>query len=203
MKFRLLFRAVLVLVLPSAIFAQPSINEKCSALQNTVILVIRHAEKPETGSGLSAEGEARAQAYVQYFKNFKVNDQSATPDYLFAAADSKASRRPGLTLEPVGKALGLVIDSRFKNKNFQQLAEEIQSKPHGKVILIAWHHSEIPPLLQALGATPKEVLPKSKWPDAVFGWVIQLRYDADGRLVETKRINEQLLPDDSNRHSEK
>ena len=33
----------------------------------------------------------------------------------------------------------------------------------------------------------------------VFGWVIELRYDANGRLAETRRINENLLPDDSDK----
>ena len=197
MKFKQFFCSLLALAIATASFAQTPATEKFSALSNAVILVIRHAEKPESGSGLSAEGEARAQAYIQYFKNFKLNDQPAIPDHLFAAADSKASRRSRLTLEPTGKALGLTVDSRFKNKNFQELASEIQAKPHGKVILIAWHHGEIPELLQALGATPKDVLPKSKWPDAVFGWLIQLRYDADGHLIETKLINENLQPGDA------
>jgi hypothetical protein len=194
MKFKWFFCGLLALALATASFAQTSTNEYCSALSNAVILVIRHAEKPETGSGLSAEGEARAQVYVQYFKDFKINGQPATPDSLFAAADSKESHRSRLTLEPTGKALGLVIDSRFKNKKSQELVNEIKARPHGKVLLIAWHHGEIPELLQALGATPKAVLPKGKWPDAVFDWLIQLRFDTDGRLLETKRIKEDLLP---------
>jgi hypothetical protein len=57
--------------------------------------------------------------------------------------------------------------------------------------------------LGALGADPKQVIPNGKWPQEVFGWVIQLRYDADGRLAEAKRINENLMPDDSVKHSEK
>ena len=51
-------------------------------------------------------------------------------------------------------------------------------------------------LLRALGADPNQVIPKSKWPDDVFGWLIQLRYDSAGNLIEAKRINEHLLPDD-------
>ena len=95
------------------------------------------------------------------------------------------------------KALGLAIDSWFAAKDFQKLADEIKSKPHGKAILIAWHHGDIPQLLGALGSDPNQVIPKAKWPEDVFGWVIQLRYDAGGRLVEAKRINEHLMPDDS------
>jgi broad specificity phosphatase PhoE len=196
MKFKLLFCGLLALAIPTAIPSEPPHAGNSSALTNAVILVIRHAEKPDDGYGLSAAGEARANAYVNYFKNFKIDGQPLKLDYLFAAADSKESHRPRLTIEPAGKALGLVIDSRFKDKNFQELADEIRSKPHGKAILIAWHHGQIPSLLRALGADPNQVIPKSKWPDDVFGWLIQLRYDSDGRLIEAKRINEHLLPDD-------
>ena len=196
MKFRLLFCGLLALAIPTAIPSEPPHAGNVSALTNAVILVIRHAEKPDDGYGLSAAGETRANAYINYFKNFKIDGQPLKLDYLFAADDSKESHRPRLTLEPTAKALGLAIDSRFKDKHFQELADEIRSKPHGKAILIAWHHGQIPSLLRALGADPNQVIPKSKWPDDVFGWLIQLRYDFAGNLIETKRINEHLLPND-------
>src|SRR5271154_139108 len=200
MKFKLLLCGFLVLAISTTIFAKPY-AAKSSALQKTVILIIRHAEKPDDGSGLSAAGAARSKAYVNYFKNFTIDGQPLKLDYIFAAADSKDSQRPRLTVEPTSRTLGIAIDSRFKDKNFQELAEEIQSKPHGKTILISWHHEEIPSLLDALGADATQVIPKAKWPGNVFGWLIELRYDFDGRLIETKRINENLLPEDSNKHS--
>jgi hypothetical protein len=203
MKFKLFLCGLLALAISTAIFAKPPADEKISALKNAVILIIRHAEKPDSGSGLSAEGEARAKAYVNYFKNFTVDGQPLKLDYIFAAADSKESRRPRLTIEPVSKAFGLAIDSRFKDQEVQGLANEIRFKPHGQAILVAWHHGEIPALLRALNTDPGQAIPKTKWPEDVFGWVIKLRYDADGRLVETKRINEKLRPDDLNRHAEK
>jgi broad specificity phosphatase PhoE len=203
-KFKLLVCGLLALAIPAAIFAKEH-GEKSSALQNAVILIIRHAEKPDSGSGLSAYGEVRAKAYVNYFKNFTntVDGQPLKINYIFAAADSKESQRPRLTIEPASKALGLAIDSRFADKNFPALANEIQSRPHGHAILISWHHGEIPALVRALGAVPETVIPKAKWPEDVFGWVIELRYDAAGRLVKAERINEKLLPDDLTRHAEK
>jgi hypothetical protein len=190
MKLNLLFCGLLALAISTAILAEPPHAGKSGALKNTVILIIRHAEKPDDGYGLSADGEARANAYVNYFKNFTIDGQPLKLDHLFAAADSKASHRPRLTIEPTSKALGLAIDSRFKDKNFQELADEIRSKPHGNAILIAWHHEKIPTLMCALGADPNQVIPNAKWPDDVFGWLIQLRYDSGGHLIETKRINE-------------
>ena len=82
------------------------------------------------------------------------------------------------------------------------LADEIQAKPHGKAILICWHHGAIPELLDALGADAAHVLPKEKWPDDVFGWMIQLRYDENGKLIQAKCINENLMPEDSKKHEE-
>ncbi|MCK9603410.1 MAG: hypothetical protein M0R66_03545, partial [Candidatus Omnitrophica bacterium] len=121
------------------------------ALKNAVILIIRHAEKPASGVELSPEGEKRAEAYVGYFQKFTIDGKPVKLDYLFAGADTKDSHRPRLTIEPLSKALGLSIDTRFQNNKFSELAHEIQSRPHGKNILICWRHGEIPNLLSALG----------------------------------------------------
>ena len=173
------------------------------ALKNAIILVIRHAEKPDSGPGLSPPGEQRAQLYVDYFKKFTLDSTPLKIDSIFAAADSKASSRPRLTIEPTAKALSLTIDNRFKDKEFKELADELRSKPHGHVILVAWHHGEIPELVHALGADSAKLILDDKWPSDVFGWVIALRYDEKGQLVDAKRINENLLPDDSDKKASK
>jgi hypothetical protein len=202
-KFNALVCGFLALATPQVMRAESGNDGKCSALENAVILVIRHAEKPESGPGLSAQGEARAKAYVNYFKSFRIDSQLLKLETIFAAADSKASHRPRLTVEPTAQAFNLAIDSRFKHEDYQEMVDEIRGQPHGKAMLIAWHRGEIPQLLRALGADPKQLLPKAKWAEEVFGWVIQLRYGADGRLVEAKRINEHLLPDDTETDVEK
>jgi len=178
------------------LMVSPVLAQDSSGLKDTVVLIIRHAEKPESGDGLTPAGEERAKAYVGYFKSYTVDTKPVTIDYLFAAADSKGSRRPRLTLTPLSKATGMAIDQRFTDKEFQKLANELRAKPHGGNVLICWHHGEIPGLLRALGAKPEELLPKGKWPDDIFGWVIQLRYDEKGQLVEAKCIKENLMPDD-------
>ncbi len=166
-------------------------------LKNAVVLIIRHAEKPDKGDGLSPAGQNRAAAYVGYFENFTVDSTPFKPDYLFAAADSKASRRPRLTLEPFSQAVGLPIDTRFPETKNKELVAAIRKKPPGKQYLLCWHHEEIPQLLSAFGANPGQLIGSSKWPDNVFDWVIQLRYDSHGRLTEARRINEGLMPGDS------
>ncbi len=179
-------------------------NEKTSkgdfnALKNTVILIIRHAEKPASGVELSPEGEKRAGAYVGYFQKFTIDGKPVKLDYLFATADSAKSHRPRLTITPLSKALGIKIDHRFKDDDFSELAREIQNHPHGRNILICWHHGKIPALLNALGADPKQLLPNGKWPEDVFGWLIQLRYDENGKLFQSRCIDEDLMPGDSSK----
>jgi broad specificity phosphatase PhoE len=187
MKITLLFCGLLAVGIATAIFAGPPQAAKSGALSNAVILIIRHAEKPTSGDQLSAAGNARAQAYPNFFKNFTLDGQPLKLDYLFASADSKVSQRARLTIEPTSKMLGLAIDCQFADAKFQELADEIRAKPHGQNILICWHHGEIPQLVRALGADPGRLFPKGKWPDEVFNWVVELRYDSNGHLTKASR----------------
>lgn len=193
--------ALLASMLSAPVFAGQSQTEKssgCPSLTDATILIIRHAEKPGSGDELSPAGVQRADSYAQYFQNFRVDTKPLKLDHLFATADSKGSHRPRLTLEPLAKTLGLKVDCRFKNKNARDLADEIQSHDHGKAILICWHHGQIPEVVSALGADPGKLLPGGKWPDNQFAWVLELRYDHDGRLIsgESRRVNENLMPGD-------
>jgi hypothetical protein len=167
-------------------------------LSGATVLIIRHAEKPMIGSGLSPEGQARAEAYVKYFQKLRQGAERLTPDYIVAADDSEHSQRSRLTVEPLAKSLGLKPDLRFQAKRPQELVESIRSSQHGKVILVCWHHREIPELLARLGADPEALLPEGEWPAQQFGWMLRLSFDESGRLIpnRTKRIKEHLMPDD-------
>jgi hypothetical protein len=167
--------------------------------KNSVILIIRHAENPADGHGLSPRGEERAKAYKNYFQNFTVDGTRREPEAVLVAADSKQSHRPRLTVEPFTKAAKLPIDGSFGNKQPADLAAELRANHQGKVILICWHHGQIPDLLRALGAAPETLLPNGKWPRNVYDWVIMATFDENGRLIpeRTKRISEHLLQGDS------
>jgi len=115
---------VLVAVGVLATFFMDSSNaENTPALSNATVLIIRHAEEPSKGDGLSSRGTERAQGYVEYFKNFTIDGKPLKIDYLFAASDSSNSKRPRLTLEPLAQALGIPIDRQFKSKDFLKLAQ--------------------------------------------------------------------------------
>ena len=167
--------------------------------KNSVLLIIRHAEDPPSGHGLSPPGEERAKAYINYFLNFTVDSKRLEPNAVVVAADSKQSHRPRLTVEPFAKAAKLPIDNRFANKQPADLATELRANYQGKVILICWHHGQIPALLRALGASPETLLPNGKWTKTVYDWVIMVSFDENGRVIpeSTKRISEHLLPGDS------
>jgi hypothetical protein len=167
--------------------------------KDAVVLIVRHAEDGGTGHDLAPRGHERAEAYKNYFLNFTVDSKRLEPDVVLAAKDSKKSHRPRLTVEPFAKAAKLPIDTRFGNNQSTELAADLRANHQGKVILICWRHGNIPALLRALGAKPKDLLPGGKWPDSVYDWVIPLSYDQDGRLIPTsaRRINEHLMPGDS------
>jgi hypothetical protein len=167
--------------------------------KNAVVLIIRHAEDGGIGRDLAPRGHERAEAYKNYFLNFTVDSKRLEPDAIFAAKDSKQSHRPRLTVEPFAKAAKLRIDARFGNNRSTELAADLRANHQKKVILICWRHPYIPALLRALGAKPEDFLPKGKWPDSVYDWVILLSYDQEGRLIpgSTRRINEHLMPGDS------
>jgi hypothetical protein len=156
-----------------------------NGLCNVDILLIRHAEKPESGPGLSPVGVARADAYVKYFQGLSIGSRVLTPDCLIAAADSDQSSRPRLTLEPLGKALKLPINDHYGASQVETLGEDLRATPHGACILICWRHGGMPRLLAALGAKPSAFLPGDTWPEEEYGWIIHLRYDSEGRLVRS------------------
>ena len=169
----------------------------CAAAQTTgpkggTLLLIRHAEKPDDGDGLTPDGEARAQAYIKYFGSFQFHAEPVKIDEIYASHDSKHSRRPRLTTEPLAKALGLPLNTTYKDKDYAELVTALQARPAGKNILICWHHGVMPELLRALGADPATVLPGGRWPENQYDWLIVLRYDQDGHLKEAQRVEEGL-----------
>lgn len=82
------------------------------------------------------------------------------PDFLFATANSVASKRPRQTVTPISAALGLPINHDYGDgkKDIDALAEHLRTARYaGTTVLICWHHGTIQELavaLNATGATP-------------------------------------------------
>ena len=154
------------------------------------ILILRHAEKPdsETDPNLTAKGYARAAAIVQFFAS-----SFETPDYIFAAKVSKNSDRSVETLTPLATALHMPLNSKVADEDYLALAQDLLTNPKydGKLIIICWHHGNIPALAKALGSTDH---PKS-WPDRVFNRVWRIQYGENGPTLAN--LPQQLLFGDS------
>src|SRR3954463_10440888 len=102
--FRFLFISILI-AFSSAVAENATVGPK-----GAVLLIIRHAEKLDTGTGLSPAGQQRAQAYARYFKDLSVDGKPMSPQAVYAAKDSQQSQRPRLTVEPFAHAAGLSIN---------------------------------------------------------------------------------------------
>lgn len=161
-------------------------------LANNTLLVIRHAEKPASGSALNDQGKRRAELYARYFEPFREDGLNLRVDALYAGADSESSYRPRLTLEPLSKATGLSVDTRIGTKEPEKLVQQLREEKHGTHPLIAWRHGQIPALLRSLGASPEKLLPDGTWPDSVYDWVIVLHFDEAGHLKQQQRLQETL-----------
>ena len=161
-------------------------------LAGNTVLIVRHAEKPETGRELTAAGEARARAYASYFEPFHEGDVTVKVDALYAGADSEGSVRPRLTLEPLSRATGLALNTSVGTKEPEKLVSLLKGEAHPAHPLIAWRHGQIPALLAAFGARG-DLIPGGKWPDATYDWVVVLRFDETGKLVEQKVVKEGLV----------
>jgi broad specificity phosphatase PhoE len=157
------------------------------------ILLIRHAEKLTDGQiDLSPTGFERARLLPKVF-GLGLRPDVPTPQVLFATHISAHSNRPVQTVTPLAEALHLPINDSFRNEDYRALAATLLSgKYAGKVVLVVWHHGEIPQLAVALGAKP----PYSPWPDQQYDRIWRIDY-TNGK-VTLHDLPYSLLPGDSN-----
>jgi hypothetical protein len=141
------------------------------------ILIIRHGEEPKDGPHLDDTGRARAKALVGLFR-----DPFSVPTSLFAAKSSKQSERSVETLEPLAKAIGAPIDSRFSDGEYKTLATTVlHGSPHaGGTIMISWHRETIRELAAALGVeNPPD------WPSSQYDHIWRISFAKDKRVIFT------------------
>lgn len=189
----------LLLLLPTAALAHHDHGDKDSrGLRNVTVLIVRHAEKPASGNGLSPQGEQRAQAYASYFDPLQLDGQSLLPGRLIATKDSKDSMRPRLTLTPLSQRLGLPIEQPYADADVDKLVKSLGKDNSAPVVLIAWHHGHIDKLIDAFGGDAKAITGRKTWPGDVYDWLVVLHFDADGHLDASRSqlVQEHLLPGD-------
>lgn len=186
-----------IAVMPSIVIAQ---NGQVGEYSPAHVLIIRHAEKPpdsDTSLDLAPAGFARAKALPQLFVTSQQRrDPLPEPDFIFAASDTKHSRRSAETASPLGAALQLKVDTHYADNQARSLARALLSKKKydGKTILIVWHQGTIPKLAKALGAKDAP----SGWKDSVFDRVWEIDYSGYGTISFHNRP-QHLMPGDSSR----
>jgi hypothetical protein len=192
----------LSLLLPTTALAHHDHGDKGSqGLRDVTVLIVRHAEKPASGSGLSPQGEQRAQAYASWFDPLRLDGQNLVPGRLIATRDSKASMRPRLTLTPLSQRLGLPIEQPYADADVDKLVKSLGKDNQASVVLIAWHHGHIDKLIDAFGGDARAITGHKSWPGDVYDWLVVLRFDDRGRLTASgsRLVQEHLLPGDGGR----
>jgi hypothetical protein len=172
-------------------------TQDVAATAPKVIYIMRHAEKPtdDKDPNLAPQGFKRAQALAYLFVAMPGRTTLPPllrPDVIFASAPSKHSNRPILTVTPLAQLLHEHIDADYMDLEAGPLAKQVLGgKYAGKVVLISWHHGQIPQVAKALGV---EDAPK-KWDPDVFDQIWKIEY-VDGK-AQMSVVHEHLLPGDS------
>ena len=126
-------------------------------LPDTVVYVVRHAEKADASpdTPLSAAGMARAEALAEKLINEPITRIYAT-----------TLQRTQQTLAVLAKAKGIAIIPLDPN-NTDELVQRIKTDDLGQVILVAGHSNTIPGIIQALNGTVIEPIEEHQF-DRVY-----------------------------------
>jgi hypothetical protein len=158
------------------------------------VILIRHAEKPSEGHGLSQKGKERAAALVPFFLGRPEVLQYKTPVAIYAqkSTETHRSRRPVNTVKALAKKLELEV-IEYAHEDFARLVKEITSnrKYDGKMVLICWEHKAIRDLAREFG-----VKHAPKFPD-VFDRVWIISFAKEGKPPALLDLPQKLMFGDS------
>src|SRR5882672_6067869 len=165
--------------------------------QPAQIILFRHAEKPDdpAATHLSAQGRERARLLASLLDQSSPLTTNAPVAALFATQVTKHGNglRTGETVAPLGKKLGLPVQTPFESETYKLLARRVLADPaySGKTVIICWTHHDIAELAKALGVKPKP----PKWQDGVFDrfWVIRFNHGK----AKLQDLPQGLLPGDA------
>ncbi len=147
---------------------------------------MRHAEKlrdDDDDPHLDPAGLMRAQKLVAY-----IPETFGAPDAIIAAADSHHSIRPRETVTPLADSIPLPVQTPYAESQFAELAAKLLD-PNAfpqKLIVVCWHHDELPQLMAAFGA-PVGNYP-ARWDPSVFNLILETELGADGSVSVTQVV---------------
>jgi broad specificity phosphatase PhoE len=174
----------------------------------TVVMVIRHGEKPEGSepgvdaagnpddSSMTETGWERAHGLVDLFAPAQGDPRPglARPAAIYAAGANKNGEgaRTRETVQPLAAHLGLTTNTTFGKGDEEELVEHVLTQPGPT--LISWAHSEIPTIVESFPeATPT---PPGEWPEDRFDVVWTFTLTAEGWSFA--QLPELVLPQDEN-----
>lgn len=194
---------------PAAALPGTGISSGLDVAVGTVVMVIRHGEKPDDtnplpgvndngqpdDSSLTQVGWDRARRLVDVFDpaTGSIRSGLARPTVIFAAraTDEGSGQRTRETVAPLAQKLGLQVNTNFGKGQEQALVGALRSQPGP--ILISWQHGEIPAIAQTLGTvTPA---PPAEWPDERFDVIWTFTKTTDG--WDFAQVPEMVLPGDT------
>ena len=115
------------------------------------LLVMRHAEKlgDDDDPHLDPAGFVRAEKLVHY-----IPEAFGTPEAVIAATDTHHSVRPRETVTPLAHSIPLDVLTPYAETQFDALAAQLRDSSAfpERLIVVCWHHGELPQLMAALGA---------------------------------------------------
>ncbi|QHC23115.1 hypothetical protein [Streptomyces sp. GS7] len=179
-----------------------------AASDGTVIMIIRHGEKPDSQhpgidehghkdhKSLTQRGWDRANALPKLFDPPQGHPLPAGivhPRTIYAATDqgpNAGAHRMRQTVTPLAHKMGIKLDLTYAESQEAALAKAAVAAT--QPVLICWEHSRIPGIVKALGASGSGV--PAKWPD---------RFDLVWVFTHTKgawhfrQVNQHLLPGDA------
>jgi hypothetical protein len=175
----------------------------------TLVMIIRHGEKPEDGSplpGIDREGKKddssmtevgwqRAYKLVDVFApaGGRLKPGLAQPKAIYAAGstDEGEGARTRETVLPLATKLGLKAKTDYGKGDEKKLVADVEGETGPT--LICWQHGEIPKIAELFGeVTPT---PPQEWPDERFDVIWTLTADGDGGW-KFAQIPELVLPGD-------
>lgn len=192
----------------------------------SVIMLVRHAEKPADGiagvtyagkksaESLTPFGWQRAGALCRLFGTRKL----PTPDTIFASLDdegAKGSLRPMQTAAPLAALLNGIADmaglfadppvptptvpfeTGISKKHLDPLAAAVMAERG--IVLVSWQHEAMAGICAALGRLVRISNPQdipAVWPDSRFDMVYRLKRREDGSY-KFRQVPQMLLPGDS------
>jgi len=147
-----------------------SVGDAESSGGETVVLVVRHAEKASgEDPGLTAAGRARARVLAAVAASYGVRAVYATP-----------LRRSVETARPAAARAGAEVHTRFGPREAAAMAAEILSRR--EPALIVGHSNTVPGIVRALGGGAIAPMPERE-----YDRLVVVRHGDGGARAETRR----------------